>query len=84
MNHMCPITIEELGDGFIIGKERILTAVSRDFITADRPVKLIHCDKRGNEIPAKFAITRDGKNWKTSVKLADWNETAVIVLKEGR
>ena len=84
MNHMCPITIEELGDGFIIGKERILTAVSRDFITADRPVKLIHCDKRGNEIPTKFAITRDGKNWKTSVKLADWNETAVIVLKEGR
>ena len=84
MNHMCPITIEELGEGFIIGKERILTAVSRDFITAERPVKLVRCDNRGNEIPAKFAITRDGKNWKTSVKLADWNETAVIVLKEGR
>lgn len=84
MNHMYPITIEELGEGFITGKERILTAVSKDFISATPPVKLIHCDKRGNEIPAKFTVTKVGSNWKISVKLADWNETAVIILQKGK
>ena len=78
---MYPITIKELGEGFIIGKERILTGISKDFITAKRPVKLVHCDNRGNEIPAKFAVTKVGNNWKTSVKLKDWNETAVIILE---
>ena len=81
LSYMYPITIKELGEGFIIGKERILTAISKDFITAKKPVKLFYCDNRGKEKPAKFAVTKVGNNWKTSVKLNNWNETAVIILE---
>ncbi len=81
LNHMYPITPMELGEGFIIGKERILTAVSRSFITAQKPMKLLCFDDRGREKEIPFAVSKTTKGWKTDVKLHDWNETCTIVLK---
>ena len=81
VNHSFPITPVELGEGFIIGEERILTAVSRAFITTVKPKKIVGFDAEGKDLPdvATLEQTADGR-WKTTVKLNDWNSSCVIVL----
>lgn len=81
VNHMFPLTPVELGEGFIIGKERIVTAVSRKFITDVEPKKIIGFDAEGNDLsdPAKVRQIAPGK-FEVDVKLQDWNSSCVIVL----
>lgn len=82
VNHMFPFTPVELGEGFVIGRERIITAVSRKFVTAEKPSLCLRFDECGREtvIPVESVKVPDG--WETTIKLKDWNETAVLILKE--
>ena len=79
VNHMFPFTPVELHEGWLVGKERVITCVSRAFEwpRADRPRCLLF-DLRGREKPHAFALTRAGAGWRVAVKLDDWNEIAVI------
>jgi len=85
MNLMYPITPIELHEGYIIGKEKIVTAVSGTFYwnKKDHPTKPSVCktfDVYGNSnTPKGFSVSSSGAQWVVKLKLrSDWNGTAVI------
>ena len=78
---MFPSTPVELGEGFLIAKERILTAVTRSFTTASKPKAVRAFTPVGLERPANAEIVQTAEGWKTTVKLLDWQETAAIILE---
>ena len=82
VNHMFPLTPVELGEGFIIGKERIVTAVSRQFITSVEPKKIIGFDAEGKDLANVATVKKLAHNkFAVDVKLNDWNSSCVIVLE---
>ena len=81
ISKMFPITPVELGEGFVVGKERILTAVTRGFVTASKP-KAVHVfDPHGRERSGEAETVQVPGGWRTTVKLADWQESAAIILE---
>ena len=81
LDKMFPITPVELGKGFIIGKERILTAVSRQFVISSAPKAVYAYDENGMPKKADYSVIPDGKgNFIISIKLKDWNETCAVIL----
>lgn len=79
-NHMYPITPVRLGPGFVVGRQRIVTAVSGDFKWHHeaKPNVLVF-DLHG--LPVKHAIesTRAGDNaWVVPLKIEDWRQIAII------
>ncbi len=83
LKHMFPLTPIELGEGFIVGRERLLSAVS---ITRtwgadgpDEPTVLIF-DINGRRVDprGRFAVTSENGRRRVSLKLTDWAEVAVI------
>ncbi|MEN6548543.1 MAG: hypothetical protein ABFE07_21060 [Armatimonadia bacterium] len=61
-NFVCkqyPITIERLGPGYVIGKERLLTTVTRsfDWPTAGGKLKLYRYNSEGTRIDAEAEVT---------------------------
>ncbi len=79
LNHMFPFTPIELHEGWVVGKERIVTARSGRFQWPhpERPTCL-RFDLRGRPEPGGFHLTRTSRGWQIRVDLDDWNETAVI------
>ena len=79
LNHEFPFTPVELHEGWVVGKERILTAVSGEF---DWPHKekpnCLRFDIRGMPVAGGFTLRPVPGGWHVSLKLDDWNETAVI------
>jgi hypothetical protein len=85
MNYMFPFTPVELHAGYLIGKERILTAVSNTFYwnKKDHPLAPSVCktfDINGMpNTPIAFSVSSTGQFWKVKVKLqSDWNNTCAI------
>jgi len=79
LNHMFPFTPVELHAGWLVGKERIITAKSGTFVWSrpDKPVCVLF-DLKGRAKTPNVQMRRRGKVWEVTVKLADWNEIAVI------
>jgi hypothetical protein len=82
VKNMFPLTPVELGEGFIIGKERIITCVSRDFLWphAQKPHVLLF-DERGRKVLSDsqmIAITKGNDGWKVAIHLRDWYQIAII------
>jgi len=79
-NHMFPITPVELREGAIIGRERIVTAVSGQFdIESQGAPRVLLFDITGREVPhsMKPVETADGV-WRVQVELEDWESIAVV------
>lgn len=79
INHMFPFTPVELHAGYLIGKERILTAKSGEFFWAhsNKPICRVF-DLKGKEVKPQVQMTRKGNGWNVNLKINDWNEAAVI------
>jgi hypothetical protein len=80
INHMFPFTPVELHAGWLIGKERILTAKSGSFYW-DHPTKptVLAFDIKGYAIkPEMLDMTKKGNGWQVNLKIDDWQQTAVI------
>ena len=81
INHMFPMTPVELHKGWILGKERIVTAVSLNTLwkKKGKPVVLIF-DIRGRETdPAgRYQIKRENGHWRVILDLNDWSEIGVV------
>ena len=81
-SQMFPITPLELHQGYIIGKERIVTKVSGKYGWGDAAQHEVHVyNERGKEVPDFVAplTTEDGNTW-TELRIGeDWS--AVIVRK---
>jgi len=81
VNHMFPFTPVQLGEGFLIGQERIITCISGNFSSTKKPRHCLLFDEFGNEKAATCKISRTASGWDTEVRLKDWNEIAVIILE---
>ncbi len=79
VNHMFPFTPVELHEGYLIGKERIITCVSGKYVWqhTGKP-KCFYFDCRGFDKPVNFKMTKKENQWEIDVTLNDWNEIAVI------
>jgi hypothetical protein len=80
INHMFPFTPVELHAGWLIGKERILTAKSGRFFW-DHPTKpgVLAFDSKGYAAkPQSLKIAKKGNGWQVDLKIDDWQQTAVI------
>ena len=80
LNYMAPFTPVELHEGWVIGRERIITTISRGFHWphAEKPA----CKRfnlRGMPVEGGFTLARNGHGWDVTVSLSDWRETAVIM-----
>jgi len=79
INHMFPLTPLELHQGWIVGQERIITAVSHEFRWRGvNPPKVLRFDLTGRQTPADCAVTRDDQGWKAAVRLNDWAEIIIL------
>jgi hypothetical protein len=79
VNHMMQITPVELGEGFIIGKERTVTCVSGTYAWngVKAPTVLVF-DMNGRRVDFKPAVSETGKGWTVRLNLQDWAQIAVI------
>ncbi len=77
---MFPITPIALHEGWIEGKERIITAVSGSYRWKHQLKPQAHrFDLMGEEItPNGFAISKVGAEWRVKVNIADWAEVVII------
>ncbi len=81
MNYMFPFTPVELHEGLVIGKERIITCVSRTFHWPEsaKP-QCKHFNNIGVELNDGFTLEQNKNGgWDVTVSLKDWQETAVIM-----
>jgi hypothetical protein len=79
VNHMFPFTPVALHEGWIEGRERILTCVSGDYTwkhSAKPAVRLFGLD--GREKTNRARIKRSASGWNINLPLMDWAEIAVI------
>ncbi|MFH1008341.1 MAG: hypothetical protein V1800_12710, partial [Candidatus Latescibacterota bacterium] len=81
INHMFPFTPVELHEGWVLGKERIISCVSMDTFWENEhePVVFLF-DLDGRErIPRDhFQFRKEGEQWHITLKLEDWQEIAVV------
>ncbi len=79
-NHLFPFTPVELHEGWVVGKERIITCISKTitFPPQKLPPQILLFDKRGNPKQHDFVIERNKALWSVDIRLDDWNELAVI------
>ena len=80
INHMFPFTPVELHAGWLIGKERILTAKSGHFHWShpEKPIVLAF-DSKGYKIePRHLTLVKNGNGWDVDLAITDWQSTAVI------
>ena len=84
LNHMFPFTPVELHEGWVVGKERIITAVSGEF-TWPHPAKptCLRFDLRGMPVEGGFELRRTQGGWQVKAALTDWKQTAVITAEDG-
>ena len=82
VNHMFPTTAIELHEGWILGKERIITARSIDDVAWEKDGKPIVTlfDIKGREVKGRdiARIAERAGTWSVSIALNDWEEIAVV------
>jgi len=79
VNHMFPFTPVELHQGWVLGKERIVTCVSGTFPwnNASKP-RVFQFDDRGRDKASDAVIEGEPGHWRVTLKLRDWHEAAVV------
>jgi hypothetical protein len=79
INHMFPFTPVELHEGWVLGRERLITAVSGKFAWPyERRPKVLQFDDHGRARPATVTVTKAKVGYTVSLKLRDWWEIAVV------
>ena len=78
-NHMFPITPVRLGEGFVIGKERTITAVSGTYQWKNerKPTVLVF-DITGRPTEAPVEMKRSNEGWSVTLNVEDWENVVVI------
>ncbi len=84
VNHMFPFTPVELHSGWLVGRERIIAAVSGTYRWPHTEAPACHrFDLKGREVPHDFQMSRNGDGWQVKVRVDDWNEVAVLETPSG-
>jgi hypothetical protein len=70
---MFPMTPIELHEGWILGKERLITCVSGDFPWPyEREPRVLQFDSRGRERAPEATVTKTNGQCRVTIKLRDW------------
>lgn len=79
VNHMFPITPVRLGEGFIDGKERVVTCISGTWQrpAGPKPTVLVF-DLTGLPVQAPTSIEQTARGWSVQLGITDWAQIAVI------
>ncbi len=78
-NHMFPLTPIEIGPGFVIGKERVVTCVSGTYEFSGDQEPTVHAfDLAGRPVDIDVNVQRGEDGWQVQLKLKDWAQTAAI------
>jgi len=78
-NKMLPLTPVELNEGFIVGKERTVTALSGNYkSTGKAQPEVFYFNNRGVPRTGKSTVSGQSGAWDVKIELDDWNEVAVI------
>lgn len=76
---MFPFTPRELHEGWVLGEERLITAISGEFPWPfDRTPKARLFNRFGLEIPAKAHVKFRAGTYAVQITLDDWHEIAVV------
>jgi len=79
VNHMFPLTPMELHEGWILGKERLISCISGTFAwTGTQKPRILLFDRHGREKPASVSVSGTENNWQIEIKLDNYREIAVI------
>ena len=80
---MFPFTPRELHEGWVYGDERLVTAISGTFtVHGENRPNVCRFDRRGVPVTENLpTVSGESGRWTVDVKLDDWNETAVIVVR---
>lgn len=79
INHMFPMTIVRLEEGWIEGRERTITCVSGSYLRPQGSRPTVHLfDLDGREKPHGFVVSPVAGGWQVQIALRDWCEIAVI------
>ena len=79
VTHMFPITPVQLGEGFIVGRERVVTCASKPFRLAwARRPKVLFFDENSRPRDGRAQISGKPGDWTIVPQLADFREVAVI------
>jgi hypothetical protein len=78
-NFLSVITPFELREGYVVGKERIVTAISGKYAWKNpaKPEVLVF-DVTGRPTQAKIEMKRTGAGWNVTLGIEDWENIAVI------
>lgn len=77
INHMFPFTPVEINEGYLIGKERIITTVSKTFQWHKEP-NIYLFDLKGRRVPHDFKVNKGENLFHIDITLNDWNQIAII------
>ncbi|MBC7287028.1 MAG: hypothetical protein H5T86_03080, partial [Armatimonadetes bacterium] len=79
VTHMFPITPVQLGEGFIVGKERVVTCVSKSFrLPWAREPRVLFFDETSRPRKGRAQITGSAGDWIVRPAIADFREVAII------
>lgn len=79
INHMFPITPTNIGKGFVVGKERIVTSVSGKFLwNMDRKPRVLCFDMVNHPKRANFSLQKLEQGWKVTLDMNNWKEICVV------
>ncbi len=82
-DNMFPFTPVELHEGYVVGRERTVTAVSgRYSMKGNRAPQILYFDCRGMLKPNSFPISGRPGDWVAEIRLDDWNEVAILIRQD--
>lgn len=79
VNHMFPITPVRLGEGFVEGEERVVTAVSGKFSwKMDREPRVLCFNMANHPKKANFTLQKEAQGWNVILDIKDWQEICIV------
>ncbi len=79
INHMFPFTPVEINEGYLVGKERIITCISKKFEVKSKTKPVVRIfDLKGRIKDIKIEPEKRDNKWVIDVKINDWNEIVII------
>jgi hypothetical protein len=79
MNDIFPIDVVEIGEGYVLGKVKAITAVSKTFIVNKKQMPKLFIYNQGKVVNKKIAARKLRENqWEVNVKIDNWNEIAIV------
>ncbi len=80
LTYMFPFTPVELHEGWLLGRERLITCLSGTYRwPGERPPRVLYFDDRGRERPGDATVVPAEGGYDVSIGLRDWWEIAVIL-----